>query len=75
MRKLLGTSLLVLALAGAVNAGNIPFPETTPTPQSTSTTAENGAEPTGGNIPFPSGQSSAATEAVLNLLGGVLALF
>lgn len=65
----------MLALAGAVNAGNIPFPETTPTPQPTSTTTEDSTEPTGGNIPFPSGQPSATTEAVLNLLGGVLALF
>lgn len=67
MRKLIGTSLLVLALSLTVRAGEIPFPvDPQPTPTSSTTPGE---------IPFPGGaEQSATTEAVISLLGSLLSL-
>lgn len=71
MRRLLGTTLLVLALGVSTYAGEIPFGVTNPPPPP-ATAPDTADEPEGGEIPF-GGQ--AATQVLVNLLGGVLALF
>lgn len=62
MRKTLRASVLVLALAFSVQAGEILTP---PAPQSSTATVE---QPTGGEIPTPPG-------VALTLLASVLSLF
>lgn len=73
MRKIIGASLLTLAMSCFTYAGNMPFPAPdslgTPTASSTSqVTAE-------GHIPNNDPAESAVTEAVLSLLQSVLSLF
>lgn len=71
MRKFIGTSLLVLALSLSAHAGEMPFGVTNPPPPP-QTTASAQELPDDGETPF---DQQATAEAVLSLLGGVLALF
>lgn len=67
MRKLIGTSLLALALCCSTYAGVIPFGvnDTPPPPP-----VEANTQPNGGDMPF-----GLTAEAALNALGSVLSLF
>jgi len=72
MKKLVRASLLILALSCTAYAGVMPFPvvEPEPTPAQVST-----QESTTSNAQGQSTVESTVTEAVLNLITGVLALF
>jgi len=79
MRKFIGASLLVLALSCPAYAGHIPNDRpVTPDPQPTPTTQSTIQETADGYIPnnlTEENSVTAATEAVLDLLQGVLSLF
>lgn len=75
MRKVIGASLLTLALSCFAYAGNMPFPAPDPQAAPTPTTTQ---ESEGGNMPTPLTEEvapMAVTEAVLSLLQGVMSLF
>ncbi len=70
MRKLIGTSLLTLALCCSTYAGVIPFGVTDPPPPPPSTQeATNSTEPKSGDMPF-----GLTAEVVLNTVNSVLSL-
>lgn len=78
MRKLIGASLLALALSGFTYAGNMPTPapdpQAAPTPATQSTTQETAD----GYIPNDQTVESTATtvtEVALSLMQNVLSLF
>jgi hypothetical protein len=76
MRKLIGASLLVLALSGFSYAGNMPTPA--PDPQAAPTTQSTTQETEFGHIPNDQTVESTATtvtEVALSLLQNVLSLF
>jgi len=73
MRKIIGASLLTLALSCFTYAGNMPFPAPDPlaTPAA-STTSQAAAD---GYTPNNQPAGSTVTDAVLSLLQSVLSLF
>ncbi len=78
MRKVIGASLLVLALSCSAYAGYIPNDRSTPEPQPTPTTQSTTQETADGYIPNDETAESTAktvTEVVLGLLQSVLPLF
>ena len=72
MRKIIGASLLVIALSCFTYAGNMPFPGADPQdqPPPSSTTQETAD----GYIPNDKPAESTLTEAMLSLLQSVLSL-
>lgn len=64
MRKILQACVLALALSASAYAGDMQFPVTAPPPQQSATNGE-----------IQTGAADSLTDAVLNLLGSVLALF
>ena len=73
MRKLIRTSLLVLALSGLTYAGEMPFPA--PNPQAAPTPSSITQETADADIPNNQPAENTVTKAVLSLLQSVLSLF
>lgn len=72
MRKAIRVSLLVLALASATYAGDIPFGSPTPPPPPPPQSAQTEQESEGGWM--PNGEPESATEIVLTLINSALSL-
>jgi hypothetical protein len=74
MRKIIGSSLLVLALSCAAYAGHIPNDNPIPTPPQPSP-ASVSQEPSGNNVQDQQTTESTVIEVALSLLNSVLSLF